>query len=127
MSDDVFMENLIGLIKNKLVKHNSLEEECSDLWSEIVDFRYEWQSSRNEAVWLQNVRKQQVLEAYDRWLFPICDEGKERECRCFTVSVERVDGDKDSETQGDAVDERVKQFHDDLGNENWGKIVYNSS
>jgi len=123
MENHVFIENVVGLAKNKLEMYNSLEEECGDLWSEIVDFRYDWQSHLSEVAHLQNVTKKQVLEAFDSWIFPNGVDGKPQSRRLITIVVEGGDneGNKDP---GLIVDERVKQFHEAIEHENWGIINF---
>ncbi len=50
MSKETSMEHVVGLIKHKLEKYNSLEEEAGNLWYEIVENCYEWECYRNEAM-----------------------------------------------------------------------------
>ena len=121
------MENLIGLAKTKLEMYNSLEEECSDLWSEILDCRYDWQCHRNEAAQLRTVTKQDVLDAYDKWLIPRCSKGNLQNRRRFTVVVQGAGEERESDSSeeiGNIIDKHVKLFHHFTGHETWGKIVY---
>ena len=70
MPQKEFMENLIGIAKNKLDMFNSLREETDHFWEEICDGRYDWEVVRNEVLTLRSITKEQVLQAYDDWLLP---------------------------------------------------------
>lgn len=130
MTQDDFMEHLVGLAKNKLLISNSLEEECDQLWSEIRDFRYEWQIHRDETVCLRSVTKENVLAAYDDWLMPTCSGGKAREQRAIAVQVIGAnDGQAsvgrplvDGSDVGEYTDEQVLAFLDLSKKATWGKI-----
>jgi len=87
MTGETYMENLVGLAKNKLQMFNSLSEETSHYWNEIVEGRYEWEVHRNEALCLRGITKDDLLQAYDEFLLPRCSDGIKRERRCITVHV----------------------------------------
>jgi len=127
MSEDEFLENLIGLSKNKLEMYTSLEEESSDLWSEIVALRYDWECSRSEAVHLQTVKKQNVLDAYEKWLAPSCADGNPKSRRKLTVVVEGGTQGGELGTSvdiGRIINERIVQYHTDHVHDTWGEIEY---
>ena len=128
MKDEFFMENVRGLATNKLEMYSSLEAECSDLWSEILDCRYAWQSLRNDALLLRSISKDDVLEAYDEWLYPVCSDGNQRKRRCLAIIVEGSSMSKDEEFEsaekvGEMIDKRVEAFNKKIGNKTWGQIM----
>jgi len=125
MNKETFMENSCGLAKTKLEKFNSLEEEAGSLWYEIVEGRYDWEVSRNEAYALRSVTKDQISKAFDDWLCP-----KKSSCRRLTVhAIGTKEGPASmnrpllpTDTIGHAIDERVEEFRKSTGNKTWGKI-----
>ena len=121
MSDEKFMENLIGLAKNKLQKYNSLEEECNELWSEIVCSRYDWQYMRTEALQLRQITKSMLLEVYDRFS-PFDEHGNRCSRRLLTFASE---GSNEIQNTVD-IDQVVQKFHEDISHETWGKINFNA-
>ena len=70
MPQKEYMENLIGIAKNKLDMFNSLREETDHFSEDICDGRYDWEVVRNEVLTLRSITKEQVLQAYDDWLLP---------------------------------------------------------
>jgi nardilysin len=124
MSPESFLEHLIGLVKQKLDMFNSLSEETDTLWGEIYDARYDWQIHRNEAICLRNVTKQQVLEAYDRWLLP----GQKRRMVVVQIigsgetAVSHGRPDVDIAEHGAYADQLVEDFHKFCKGQTWGKI-----
>lgn len=122
MSDDVFVENVVGVAKNKLDKFNSLEEECSHLWGEILERRYDWEVHRNEALSLRSLTKKQVLEAFNTWLHP---ETKSRR-KMSVYAIGTTEGQASigrpvvTCSTKEMVDDSVKGFHKAGGNNTWG-------
>uniref|UniRef100_A0A7S4UXX9 Peptidase M16 C-terminal domain-containing protein n=2 Tax=Ditylum brightwellii TaxID=49249 RepID=A0A7S4UXX9_9STRA len=131
MEEEKFMENLVGLVKNKLQMYNSLEEECNSLWSEINEGRYDWEAYRNEADHLRSITKERVMTAFDDWLSPKCEQGNAKERRRLVVHVigtsegPASDGRPiiESDKLGKEIDQRVKAFHEAAGHATWGKIL----
>jgi len=70
MTHETFMGHMVGLAKEKLNMYNALSEETSDLWKEIRDGRYLWESHREEVICLKAITKDQALKAYDEWISP---------------------------------------------------------
>lgn len=130
MKEDEFMEQLVGLAKNKLDMYNSLSEETSSLWGEIRDGRYDWQIHRNEAVQLRSVTKDRIVAAYDDWLSPISVDGMPSDKR--RMLVVQVVGSSDADGRpvveesavGDYIDDSVRNFQKSIGNQTWGKITF---
>lgn len=127
MKAEDYMENLVALAKEKLDMFNSLAEETSCFWNEIRDCRYDWEVNRNEALALRNVTKEQVLDAFDKWLNPNSPERR-------VVFVQVICGLKDG---GDAAlgrpevtpahigsycDDRVHEFHEICKKQVWGTV-----
>lgn len=130
MKEEVFMEQVIGLAKNKLDMFNSLSEETDSIWGEIRDGRYDFQIHRNEAVLLRSVTKDRVVVAYDEWLSPLSVDGKyENKRRMLVVKVvgsSDADGRPvvDESSVGDFIDESVLGFQKSTGNQTWGKVTF---
>lgn len=125
MNKDTYMENVVGLAKNKLEKCNSLEEEAGNLWYEILEGRYDWEVYRNEAHTLRSITKEQVIKAFDDWLCPTKDCRR----RLIIHAIGAKDGASSSnrpiiptEDVGNAIDNKVRAFHKATGNKTWGKI-----
>ena len=76
MDEQTFMEHLVALAKNKLEGYESLEEETSSYWSEIIECRYDYEAYRKEVQCLKTITKEQVVKACDDWLYSLCKEGK---------------------------------------------------
>ena len=132
MKEDDFMEQVVGLAKNKLDMFNSLTEECNALWGEIRDGRYDFQIHRNEAVFLRSVTKKRVLDAYEEWLSPTSANGTPNKRRMLVVEVI---GPSEGPASGarpvvdeskvrEYIDENVRSFQKSVGNETWGKITF---
>lgn len=132
MKDDDFMEQVVGLAKNKLDMFNSLSEECSSLWGEIRDGRNDFQIHRNEAVCLRSVTKERVAAAFDEWLSPTRVDGTPNKRRILVVKVigpseGPASGGRpvvDKDVIRDYVDDSVCSFQKSVGNETWGKITF---
>ena len=132
MSEQAFMEHIVALAKNKLEGYESLEEETSSHWSEITENRYEFESYRKEVQCLKTITKDQVVQAYDEWLYPLCKDGKPAKRRrvAFQVigsgdgahSIGRPVIEKDRE--GDEIDRLIDQFHHSVKHETWGRIMF---
>ena len=133
MKHDAFAEHLASLASNKLQMYNSLEEECSVLWSEILERRYDWEVHRNEALQLKGITRSEMLAAYDDWLLPTCVmNGRPKQRRCLVVHVIGASDGPASQGRpavdacsiGAMIDDQVKAYHAAAGNVTWGKIVY---
>lgn len=124
MTDDDFLAHLVGLSSEKLEIFNSLSEETSHYWSEICDGRFEWQSYREEAIFLRGVRKQDVLEAFDKWLRP----GQRRRIACFQVigngdgSVAEGRPEVEAHDFDSHMSEKLTSFHKSCKGQVWGRI-----
>lgn len=127
ISKETYMEHVVGLAKNKLEKCNSLEEEAGNLWYEIVESRYDWEVHRNEAHALRSISKEQVLKAFDDWLYPSTTSHRK-------LLVVHAIGTKEGvssmnrpiirrEDVCNAIDDKVKAFHKASANKTWGKIL----
>lgn len=130
MKHEEFIEQLVGLAKNKLDMYNSLSEETDSLWGEIRDGRYDWQIHRNEAVCLRSVTKERVVEAYNEWLSPVSLDGKVNKRRMLVVQVIGSSDDEagrpvvEESDAGDFIDDSVRSFQKSIGNQTWGKISF---
>mmetsp|Transcript_15601 Transcript_15601/g.21691 ORF Transcript_15601/g.21691 Transcript_15601/m.21691 type:complete len:742 (-) Transcript_15601:63-2288(-) len=131
MTKNQYMENLVGLAKHKLLMASSLSDECETFWSEITDYRYDWQVKRNEVLALRSISKDDVLEKYDEWLMPTCRKGEPRKRRAIGVQVIGVHGgaaslgrpDIDSGDTNEYIEQRLVEFHNRAKNATWGKII----
>lgn len=141
MKREVYIEHLVGLAKSKLEMNNSLVDECSDFWEQIVEHTFEWESSRSDTVELRNVAKSEVIEAFDKWLAPASPQtGVLNKRRRLVVQVigTATTSEGPSTTSmtmgspfivqpgsvGITIDNSVKDFHELAGNgATWGKIV----
>ena len=94
-------------------------------WSEIADGRYQWQVWREEAIYLRNIQKEDVLKAFDAWLKP----GQKRQ-----IVIVQVIGNGESESSkgrpavepdelGIYALEQVTRFRESCKNQTWGKIT----
>ncbi|KAL9186105.1 hypothetical protein ACHAXT_005343 [Thalassiosira profunda] len=135
MSDETFVEQLVGVAKNKLESFDSMEEETGSHWSEITEGRYDYEAYRKEVLCLRSITKDQVLAAYDEWLNPLCINGKPKKRRCMVVHVigtgegppsEGRPVIEDGKAVGDEVDRIVDQFHDAVKRESWGRVTFAS-
>jgi secreted Zn-dependent insulinase-like peptidase len=125
MSKETYMENVVGLAKDKLEKFNSLEEEANNLWYEITESRYDWEIQRNETHALKFITKQQVIQAFDKWLCPTKSSRRKLEVHAIGTkdgvsSLNRPSIDTDN--VGFEIDRRIKAFHKTTGNKTWGKV-----
>jgi len=124
MSDSDYLELLVGLAKHKLDMFNSLSEETSAYWSEIRDGRFEWQSWRNEAIFLRSVTKNDVIEAFDTWLLP----GQKRKILIVDVigtgELNSSTGRPQVKADGleEFIDERISEFHGRCKQQTWGRV-----
>merc|ERR1712232_179890 len=85
ISDDLIQENKISLAKHKLHMFNSMDEEVGHFWSEIIEFRYDWEYHRIEAEHLKSFTKEDVVSSFDTWL--LSSEGCDNSRRCVVVQV----------------------------------------
>ena len=136
MTTDTFMETLVGLAKMKLQMFNSLEEECSHLWSEIIEKRYNWESYRDEVIVLRSLTKNDVLQAFDDWLSPFELESKKKQKRRQLIvqvigNTSEMESEANNDTNDDTmtlverriqVDKAVSNYHQFAKNNTWGKI-----
>ena len=125
MSKETYMEHVVGLAKNKLEKFNSLDEEANSLWYEITERRYEWEMHRNEAHTLRFITKEDVVKAFDDWLCPT----KASQRKVIVHAIGTTEGPSSenrptiqTENVRNAIDDKVKEFHNATGNKTWGKI-----
>ena len=133
MDNNTYMENLVGLAKNKLEMFDSLEDECSSHWSEIVERRYDWEAHRAEVLTLRCISREKLLHAYDEWFNPVCSTGQPNKRRKMVIHVIGTgEGDASigrptvdhSKPVTDAVEDLVKAFHKSVKNETWGRIAF---
>ena len=88
MKDEMFLEHVVGLAKIKLQMFNNLEEECGHYWSEIMNNRREWEMHRTETLCLRQIKKEQLVQAYDEWFYPLRPgSGEKNKRRSITVRV----------------------------------------
>jgi len=64
----MIQQNKISLAKHKLHMFNSMDEECGHFWSEITEFRYDWEYHKIEAEYLKSFSKEDVVSSFDAWL-----------------------------------------------------------
>lgn len=129
MSDESFMEHLVALAKEKLEMFDSMEDETSSHWSEILEGRYDFEGYRKEVQCLRTITKEKLLSAYDDWLHPVCHKGKPKKRRrvVFHVIGEGSSGRpelEDANDVGEVVDGLVRDFHNSVMGETWGKITF---
>jgi len=135
MDKDTYTEHLVGLAKNKLEMYDSLDEECSSHWSEIIEGRYDFDACRKEAHCLKSITKGKLIKAYDEWLNPECPKGnpKKRRRMVFQV-IGSGDGPVSTgrpvvenwKAVGDEIDDLIKKFHQSVKNETWGRVTFDS-
>ena len=135
MNNQTYMEHLIGLAKNKLEMFDSLEEECDSHWSEISEGRYDFETRREEVQCLRSITKETLLDAYDRWFMPTCENGVKKKRRGFTFEViGSGEGDVSNgrpsigtaTNAAEYVDDRVTKFHC-KNKDTWGRIAFPAS
>jgi len=133
MDDETYMQHLVSVAMNKLEGFDSMAEETSSHWSEIVEGRYEFEAFRKEVLCLKGTTKEQLLSAFDEWLNPVCSQGLPKKRRQLIVHVigsgEGPSSDNrpklDDETAvGDEVDRVLNDFYTSLKQDSWGKIVH---
>ncbi|GKY91772.1 hypothetical protein MPSEU_000148900 [Mayamaea pseudoterrestris] len=61
-----FGEYVNGLARQKLTSFNSLTDATNHYWSEIRDGSFQWQSWRDEAICLQGISKDELLQTFDK-------------------------------------------------------------
>ncbi len=128
MSEDTFLEHVVGLAKYKLQRFNSLEEESCTLWSEIIEQRYDFEVHRNEAEVLRQLKKQDLLSAFDNWLCPSHKQTLTRKLTiCVIGTADTSVSDQslvtiNAEDAKSAIDSEVAKFHDSSGKQTWGKV-----
>jgi secreted Zn-dependent insulinase-like peptidase len=133
MPHEEFAQHLAGLAKNKLQMFNTLEEECSSYWDEIVDGRYDWECHRSETLQLKGLAKADILKMFDEILMPTrSSDGALQKKRRLVVQVigtsegeaskgrPAPNGDADT---GISIDDLVKDYHNKAGGSTWGKIM----
>ena len=129
MDRDTFVEHLVAIAKRKLEGFDSLEEETSSHWSEIVEHLYDFEAYRKEVQCLRTLTKEEeVITAYDDWLLPVCQkEGKPTKRRRLVIQViGSGDGANslgrpvvESDGTGDYIEGLVEQFHHSVNHETW--------
>lgn len=128
MDRDTFVEHLVAIAKRKLEGFDSLEEETSSHWSEIVERRYDFEAYRKEVQCLRTLTKDEVITAFDDWLLPVCQkEGKPTKRRRLVIQViGSGDGANslgrpvvESDGTGDYIEGLVEQFHHSVNHETW--------
>mmetsp|Transcript_25369 Transcript_25369/g.53482 ORF Transcript_25369/g.53482 Transcript_25369/m.53482 type:complete len:118 (-) Transcript_25369:244-597(-) len=115
--------------------YDSLDEECSSHWSEIIEGRYDFDACRKEAHCLKSITKGKLIKAYDEWLNPECPKGnpKKRRRMVFQV-IGSGDGPVSTgrpvvenwKAVGDEIDDLIKKFHQSVKNETWGRVTFDS-
>lgn len=135
MDNETYMEHIVGLAKNKLESFDSMADETSSHWSEITEGRNDFDAHRKEVHCLRSISKQQVLDAYDEWLHPICEQGKPRKRRRMVLHVIGAgEGPasigrpkiEDEKAVGDEIDRLVELFHASVKRESWGRVTFAS-
>lgn len=125
MSRDTFFEHVVSLAKAKLQKFNSLEEETGSLWSEIVDKRYDFEVHRNEVECLKKKSKEDLLQAFDKWLSPNSNKRRKLVIHAIGTSEGAASDGRPILEVGECVsvsnDSLVDAFHKIAG-KTWGKI-----
>jgi nardilysin len=122
MSDTDYNDHLIGLANRYLDMYNSMDEETSIYWSEIVNGRFEWEGWREETSILIQTPKTEVIEAFDKWFKP----GTER--RIMAVQVIGTEpqvccGRPETSDTADAyADSMVGMFHGKCKTQQWGRV-----
>lgn len=128
MDGGTFMEHLVAIAKRKLEGFDSLEDETSSHWSEIVEHRYDFEAYRKEVQCLRTLTKDEVINAYDDWLLPVCrQDGKPTKRRRLVIQViGSGEGANslgrpvvESSKTGDYIDGLVEQFHHSVNHETW--------
>ena len=135
MDDKTFIEHLVALAKNKLESFDSMADETSSHWSEITEGRYDFEAYRKEVICLRTISKEQLIAAYDEWLYPVCKKGDPNKRRCMVLHIigsgegsasfgrPVIEHDK---AVGDEIDRFVEQFHTSVKQESWGRITFGS-
>ncbi|KAL7498190.1 hypothetical protein ACHAWT_006084 [Skeletonema menzelii] len=127
MSDESFMEHLVSLAKEKLEMFDSMADECGSHWSEICEGRYLFEGHRQEVQCLKTVTKESLLVAYDKWLHPVCGKGKPKKRRRVVFHVigkGNIFRPDDPSEVGEHIDGLVRDFHNSVKGETWGKITF---
>ena len=125
MKDETVFEHIVSLAKDKLQMFNSLQEETTSLWSEIVESRYEFEVHRNEAEQLKKITKDDLVKAFDKYLSPASKKRRKLSIHAIGTSEglasrgrPTVEPDEDI---GLLVDTKVSAFREIAG-KTWGKI-----
>jgi secreted Zn-dependent insulinase-like peptidase len=118
MSREEFMEHIIGLAKSKLEKCDSLEDETSNFWYEIIESRYDFEVHRNEAERLRTINKQEVLDGFDKWLNP--NFAHRRKIEVCAIGISEGNGCEgrpiiEDDNVNDYIDRLVSEFHQKTG------------
>lgn len=135
MDDATFMEHKVSVAKNKLESFDSMTEETSSHWSEIIEERYQFQAFRKEVQCLKTTTKEQLIAAFDEWLNPLSSNGQPKKRRRLIVhvigsgegaaSLGRPVLDE-GVVVGNEIDRIVQQFHTSIKHDSWGKISFES-
>lgn len=124
MPKEVFHSHVTAVAQQKLDMFNSLSEETSSYWDEIVDGRFEWQAWRNEAVELRTITKEDVTSAFDKWLIP----GIPRSMLILKVigtgesACSKGRPEIDPKDVEDFCDLEIGKFHEMCNQQYWGRI-----
>jgi nardilysin len=124
MKKEDFNEYVVGLAKQKLDIFNSLSEETDSYWAEIRDGRFAWESWREEALCLREIKQNDIVNAFDSWFLP----GKERNILITQVigagDPEASRGRPSVDTDGIPayVDQQVEEFHKICKKQYWGRV-----
>ncbi len=128
MSEETFLEHVVGLAKFKLQRFNSLEEESCTLWSEIVEQRYDFEVHRNEAEVLRQLKKEDLLSVFDHWLCPNYKQTSRRKLTVCVIGAADTNASDQSigtispEDAKSAIDLEVERFYESGSKQTWGKI-----
>ncbi|XP_004294732.1 PREDICTED: nardilysin isoform X1 [Fragaria vesca subsp. vesca] len=104
LDDDSFENYRAGLMAKLLEKDPSLQYETNRFWSEITDKRYMFDYTKQEAVQLKNIQKEDVINWYKTYLQQLSPK-----CRKLAV---RVWGCNTDMKEAEARPESVKVIED---------------
>lgn len=124
MSKEAFHSHVVAVAQQKLDMFNSLSEETNSYWGEIVDGRFEWQAWRSEALELRSITKDDVMQAFDKWLKP----GTPRNMLVVKVigtgesDCSKGRPDIDPEDVEEFCDSEIGKFHEKCKKQYWGRV-----
>ena len=87
-------------------------------------------NDRNEALTFRSLTKDKVVTAFDEWLLPCGNDGKQCHCRALVVQVIGNGGEASAEGRPNVVDselipayvnEQVRAVHASVVGATWGK------